>query len=95
MRVEDRGNSREEQKRVTETLKNLQQTDDTMRCNKCGGSGVCSDDSYSEFTCPFCEAGKRTQVEHNPISAETTATPIDLHTCWYDDDGNVRCSEGW
>jgi hypothetical protein len=59
MRVEDRGNSREEQKRVTETLKNLQQTDDTMR--------------------------------------EQTARdiPIDLHTCWYDDDGNVRCSEGW
>jgi hypothetical protein len=60
MRVEDRGNSREEQKRVTETLKNLQQTDDTMR---------------------------------EQLAAQDI--PIDLHTCWYDDDGNVRCSEGW
>jgi hypothetical protein len=23
------------------------------------------------------------------------SVPLELHTCWYDDDGNVQCSEDW
>jgi ribosomal protein S27E len=42
-----------------------------LRCARCSDSGICYDDSYREFACPFCEAGKRVKVTHNTISGET------------------------
>jgi hypothetical protein len=41
----------------------LQPESPTLRCQYCGGSGWKSDDSYSSFTCPWCNGTGRCKDE--------------------------------
>jgi hypothetical protein len=57
--------------RVDLASRGTSRAEQELRCPRCSDTGICYGDGYSQYACPFCEAGKRVSVKHNAISGET------------------------